>query len=132
PQARRQSRLPVVLRADTLDRAMNPVTFEFFFDFASPYSYLASTQLPVIEGRTGGRARLFPITLGGVRKSTGHQMPPAQQLKYMAEDTARWAQKYGVRMQIPAAFPVSTILALSACTDAIRDREGEKDRKSVV
>jgi 2-hydroxychromene-2-carboxylate isomerase len=126
PPARRQSSLPAVLPADTLDRAMNPVTFEFFFDFASPYSYLASTQLPAIEGRTGARARLFPITLGGVRKSTGHQMPPPQQLKYMAEDTARWAQKYGVRMQIPAAFPVSTILALRACTAAIRDGEGDR------
>jgi 2-hydroxychromene-2-carboxylate isomerase len=104
---------------------MDPASFDFFFDFGSPYSYLASTQLPGIEGRTGARARLIPITLGGVRKSTGHQMPPPQQLKYMAEDTARWAQKYGVKMQIPAAFPVSTILSLRACIAAIRERKGD-------
>ena len=104
---------------------MDPVTFDFFFDFSSPYSYLASTQLAGIEGRTGARARLLPITLGGVRKSTGHQMPPPQQLKYMAEDTSRWAQKYGVTMQIPAAFPVSTILPLRACLAAIHEGKGE-------
>jgi 2-hydroxychromene-2-carboxylate isomerase len=101
-------------------------TFEFFFDLASPYSYLASTRLEGIEARTGAKARLVPITLGGLRKSTGHQMPPPQQLKYMAEDTSRWAQKYGVPMQIPKAFPASTIAALRAVIAAAR--EGNADR----
>src|SRR5439155_18010290 len=80
---------------------MDPATFEFFFDLASPYSYLASTQLRGISERTGARARLYPITLGGVRKAIGRDVPPPQQLAYMAQDTARWAQKYGVPMQIP-------------------------------
>ena len=117
--------LRVRCAAATLRRTMDPVIFDFFFDFSSPYSYLASTQLSGIEGRTGARARLLPITLGGVRKSTGHQMPPPQQLKYMAEDTSRWAQKYGVPMHIPAAFPVSTILPLRACVAAIHEGKGE-------
>jgi 2-hydroxychromene-2-carboxylate isomerase len=101
-------------------------TFDFFFDLASPYSYLASTRLEGIEARTGAKARLVPITLGGLRKSTGHQMPPAQQLKYMAEDTSRWATKYGVPMQIPKMFPVSTIAALRAVIAAAR--EGKADQ----
>jgi len=95
-------------------------TFDFFFDVGSPYSYLASTQLKGMEERTGARVRLIPITLGGLRKTTGHQMPPAQQLKYMTEDTARWAKKYGVPMQIPRAFPASTMTALRACLAAER------------
>jgi 2-hydroxychromene-2-carboxylate isomerase len=103
----------------------SPTMFEFFYDLASPYSYLASTQIAGIEGRTGARARLIAITLGGLRKSTGHQIPPPQQLKYMAEDTARWAQKYSVPMQIPKAFPVSTINALRACIAAARDGVGD-------
>jgi 2-hydroxychromene-2-carboxylate isomerase len=96
------------------------MTFEFFYDLGSPYSYLASTQIRGIEERTGARARLLPITLGGLRKSTGHQMPPPQQLKYMSEDTARWAKQYGVPMQIPQNFPVSTILGLRAALAAER------------
>jgi len=95
-----------------------PKSFDFFFDLSSPYSYLASTQLAGIEQRSGWKARLLPITLGGLRKVTGHQMPPAVQLQYMAQDTARWAQQYGVRMLIPASFPVSTIQALRACIAA--------------
>ncbi|HWE22523.1 MAG TPA: 2-hydroxychromene-2-carboxylate isomerase [Myxococcales bacterium] len=103
----------------------DPATFDFFFDLASPYSYLASTQLRRISERTGARARLYPITLGGVRKAIGREMPPPQQLAYMAQDTARWAQKYGVRMQIPKAFPISTILPLRATVAATRNGEGE-------
>ena len=97
-----------------------PQTFEFFFDLASPYSYLASTQLKGIEDRTRTAARLIPITLGGLRKTTGHQLPPPQQLKYMSEDTARWAKRYGVQMQIPSAFPASTITALRSLIAAER------------
>ena len=96
------------------------MTFDFFYDLGSPYSYLASTQLEGIEARTGVAARLYPITLGGLRKTTGHQMPPAAQLKYMAEDTSRWARQYGVPMQIPKVFPTSTIKALRATLAAGR------------
>ena len=104
---------------------MDSATFDFFYDLSSPYSYLASTQLRGISERTGATPRLYPITLGGVRKATGHQIPPPQQLAYMAQDTARWAQKYGVPMQIPEAFPISTILPLRATVAAERNGEGE-------
>ncbi|HYZ87942.1 MAG TPA: 2-hydroxychromene-2-carboxylate isomerase [Myxococcales bacterium] len=104
---------------------MDAANFDFFFDLASPYSYLASTQLRGISERTGARPRLYPITLGGVRKAMGRDMPPPQQLAYMAQDTARWAQKYGVPMQIPKAFPISTILPLRALVAAGRAAEGE-------
>src|SRR5437879_7395896 len=104
---------------------MAAASFDFFYDLSSPYSYLASTQLRGISERTGARPHLYPITLGGVRKATGHQMPPPQQLAYMAEDTVRWSQKYGVPMQIPKAFPVNTILPLRATIAAERNGEGE-------
>ncbi len=103
-----------------------PKTFDFFFDLGSPYSYLASTQLAGIEQRTGSKARLLPITLGGLRKATGHQLPPPQQLKYMSEDTQRWARQYGVPMRIPKAFPMSTILPLRACVAAEGGGRGEQ------
>src|SRR5207237_5908682 len=103
---------------------MDSGTFDFFYDLSSPYSYLASTQLRGISERTGARPRLYPITLGGVRKATGTQIPPPQQLAYMAQDTARWAERYGVPMQIPEAFPVSTILALRTAVAAGREGAG--------
>lgn len=102
-----------------------PKSFDFFYDLGSPYSYLASTQISGIEQRTGSRARLLPITLGGLRKATGHQLPPPQQLKYMAEDTGRWSRQYGVPMRIPKRFPISTILPLRACVAAQREGKDE-------
>jgi 2-hydroxychromene-2-carboxylate isomerase len=102
-----------------------PKSFDFFYDIGSPYSYLASTQLAGIEQRTGSRARLLPITLGGLRKVTGHHLPPPQQLKYMSEDTSRWAAQYGVKMQIPKSFPVSSIQALRAEIAADQEGKGE-------
>ena len=100
------------------------VIFDFFYDLGSPYSYLASTRLAGIEERTGVKARLLPVTLGGLRKSTGHQFPPPQQLKYMSEDTARWAKQYGVQMQIPRTFPVNSIRGLRACVAAEQQGTG--------
>ncbi|HUJ24721.1 MAG TPA: 2-hydroxychromene-2-carboxylate isomerase [Myxococcales bacterium] len=107
------------------------MTFDFFFDIGSPYSYLASTQIEGIEKRTGAKAHLLPVTLGGLRKSTGHQMPPPVQLKYMSEDTARWAKQYGVKMQIPAMFPASTIKALRAIIAAQDEGKGEEAMRAL-
>jgi len=106
-------------------------SFDFFYDLGSPYSYLASTQISGIEERTGATARFLPITLGGLRKTTGHQMPPPVQLKYMSEDTARWAKQYGVRMQIPQVFPATTIKALRAVIAADRAGKGREAMRAL-
>lgn len=95
-------------------------SFDFFYDLGSPYSYLASTQLDGIAERTGARAVLYPVTLGGLRKTTGRQGPPAAQLKYMAEDTARWARQYRVPLRLPQPYPASTIKPLRAVVAAER------------
>jgi len=100
-------------------------TLEFFYDLGSPYSYLASTQLAGIRARTGGGVRCLPITLGGVRKQLGTQMPSSAQLQYMSRDVGRWAKKYAVPMSIPGAFPTKTISALRACVAADLDGKGE-------
>jgi 2-hydroxychromene-2-carboxylate isomerase len=33
-----------------------PTVLEFFFDYGSPFSYLADTQLPALAERTGAEA----------------------------------------------------------------------------
>ena len=87
-------------------------TCEFVFDVASPYSYLASTQLKALRERTGCELRLHPVALGGIFKSTGRaELPPPPQLRWMTHDLARWAKKYGVPFRFPSAFPTRTLLA---------------------
>ena len=64
-------------------------TLEFYFDYGSPYSYLADTQVEAIAGRAGATLARKPMLLGGVFKSTGNHSPaelPAKS-KWSAFDT---------------------------------------------
>jgi 2-hydroxychromene-2-carboxylate isomerase len=71
---------------------------EFFFDYGSPFSYLADTQLPALAARTGASIVHRPILLGAVLKATGNASPmtvPAK-ARYMGLELERWAKRYAV------------------------------------
>jgi 2-hydroxychromene-2-carboxylate isomerase len=86
-------------------------TFEFFFDFGSPNSYLAWTQLPKIAAETGAALVYRPMLLGGVFKATGNASPVTVPAKgrWMAGDMQRWARRYGVPFNFNPAFPINTL-----------------------
>jgi 2-hydroxychromene-2-carboxylate isomerase len=86
-------------------------TLEFFFDFGSPASYLAYTQLPRIAAETGATLVLRPMLLGGVFKATGNSSPVTVPAKgrWMLGDLARWAQRYGVTFALNPSFPINTL-----------------------
>jgi 2-hydroxychromene-2-carboxylate isomerase len=95
---------------------------EFFYDFTSPYSYLASTRVEEAARRAGGEVRFRPFLLGGVFKATGNRAPvetPAK-AKHMWVDLERWAKRIGVPLAMPPAFPVASILALRTALAAER------------
>ena len=48
---------------------------EFFFDYGSPYSYLANGVIPPIADVHGVSLEYRPMLLGGVFKATGNQSP---------------------------------------------------------
>jgi 2-hydroxychromene-2-carboxylate isomerase len=91
-------------------------TLEFFYDFVSPYSYLASTRVEAEVARVGGTVRFRPFLLGGVFNATGNKAPienPAKAL-HLATDLGRWARRLGVPFAWPSRFPVLTVLPLRA------------------
>lgn len=45
---------------------------DFFFDFISPYTYLARTQLDGIAARTGARFKTWPLHLLNLMKIVGN------------------------------------------------------------
>jgi len=97
-------------------------TVEFFYDFTSPYSYLASTRVDEVAQRAGGEVRYRPFLLGGVFKATGNHPPletPAK-MAHLGKDLARWAKRLGVPLVFPATFPVPTVLALRCALAAGR------------
>ena len=97
-------------------------TIEFFFDVASPYSYLAATQIEAVGGRAGVAVHWRPFLLGGVFRATGNQPPVsvAQRRPYLLRDLARWADRYGVPFVFPDFFPINSLVpmrALAALSD---------------
>ena len=45
--------------------------FDFFFDFISPYSYLAHEQIKNIELQNNIKINYIPVLLGGLLKMSG-------------------------------------------------------------
>ncbi len=86
-------------------------TVEYFFDFGSPTSYLAWTQLPKIAAETGAEIVWRPMLLGGVFKATGNASPVTVPAKgrWMNGDIARWAKRYGVPFRFNPHFPINTL-----------------------
>ena len=93
-------------------------TLEFFFDLGSPTTYLAYTQLPEICDETGSQVVYQPILLGAIFKATGNASPitiPAKG-RYMLQDLARYAKRYGVPLKFNPHFPINTLTLMRAVT----------------
>jgi 2-hydroxychromene-2-carboxylate isomerase len=86
----------------------------FFYDYVSPASYLAWTQLPAICAKAGATLVKKPMLLGGLHKAVGNVAPIAVPAKaaWMFADLKRHAAHYGVPLKMPAKFPFNTIPAL--------------------
>jgi len=86
-------------------------TFDFFYDFGSPYTYLVHKRVPDIAARTGTTAVYKPMLLGGVFKATGNMSPVHVPLKlaYQTADIARFVQHHGLSYLQNPHFPVMTI-----------------------
>jgi len=87
---------------------------EFFFDFGSPASYLAYTQMDGIAARTRAEIQWRPMLLGGVFKATGNASPANVPAKgeWMNADLARFAARYGVAFNRNPFFPVNTLVMM--------------------
>lgn len=95
-------------------------TIEFFFDIASPWSYLASTQIASISERYSAELQYRPFLLGGVFKATHNQSPVSIPAKatYMMKDIKRWCERYKVDFTMPNNFPINSLLPMR-CLNAL-------------
>ncbi len=100
-------------------KTMTNHTLDFYWDFSSPYAYLASTQVEALAARTGATLRSCPMLLGGLFKAIGQVDVPLMAFseakrKYMLVDLHRWADHWGVPFKFPSRFPMNTVKALRA------------------
>ena len=84
---------------------------EFFFDFGSPASYLAYTQIGKIAARVGAEVIWRPFLIGGIMQATGNRSPIecAPKGKWMIDDLGRFAKRYGVAFNMNPHFPINTL-----------------------
>lgn len=84
---------------------------DFYFDFSSPYGYIASHRIDDIAARHGRSAIWRPYLLGVAFKVNGRGPLPTQPLvgDYAMHDFRRSARLHGVAFNIPERFPVSGV-----------------------
>ncbi len=95
---------------------------EFYFDYGSPFSYLADAQLEGLRARTGAALVYRPMLLGGVFKATGNRSPleepVANKRSYSALALRRWVAHYGVPFRANPFFPINTLGLMRAAVAA--------------
>lgn len=90
---------------------------EFFFDFSSPFGYLASVAVPEVAVRHGAEVVYKPILLGGLFRAIGTPQVPLDAMseakrRYTLVDLQRWADLRGAPFAWPSAFPLRTVKPL--------------------
>ena len=85
--------------------------FDFYFDFVSPYSFLAHKEIKKIENKARIKIRYKPILLGGLHNLHGIKAPafiPAK-AKHMIKDCKLIAERNNVKFKFNSYFPIRSL-----------------------
>jgi 2-hydroxychromene-2-carboxylate isomerase len=88
---------------------------DFWFEFASTYSYLSAMRIETVAKDAGIGVAWRPFLLGPIFKKQGWDTSPFNLYpikgEYMWRDVERHCQRYGIPFKKPAVFPRNSILA---------------------
>ena len=85
--------------------------FDFYFDFISPYSYLAHKEIKKIEIKENIKIRYIPILLGGLHNLHNIKAPafiPAK-ARHMIRDCKLIAEKNNIKFKFNTYFPIRSL-----------------------
>src|SRR5215216_2531935 len=87
---------------------MSDNKIDFFFDFSSPYGYLASQKIEALAAKHARHVDWHPMLLGVVFKQTGAAPLTEIPVKgpYSKHDFFRSARFHGVQFNMPPVFPI--------------------------
>ncbi len=105
---------------------MRTPRLEFWFDFVSPYAYVAALRLDDLAQRVGAAVRWQPFFLGPMSRSQDWRhsplnIPPVKE-RYMWRDVERQCLKHGIAFLKPSIFPQNSLLAVRVATLALHER----------
>ena len=92
-------------------------SLDFYFDYSSPFAYLAATQIERVAQEKNAAINYKPFLLGALFKDIGTPIVPlfsfnAPKQKYYQRDMQLWAQHWGVPLNQPSIFPLNTVKPL--------------------
>lgn len=89
---------------------------EFYFDFSSPYAYLATAEIDALAAKHRRAVTWRPMMLGVALKATGNKPLVDVPMKgdYMRRDVPRTAKRLGLPFTWPEKFPYAAIAASRA------------------
>jgi len=88
----------------------------FYFDYISPYAYIAWRQLPAIAARHRQAIEPVPVVFGALLGAHGTKGPAevAAKRRYILKDVYRKARRAGLPFALPPSHPFNPLLALRA------------------
>jgi 2-hydroxychromene-2-carboxylate isomerase len=102
---------------------------EFWFDFASTYSYPAAVRIGALAARAGVRVRFRPFLLGPIFKAQGWTTSPFNLYpakgRHMWRDLERLCADLNVPFRRPDPFPQNSLLAARVALAALDHGWGE-------
>ena len=105
-------------------------TVRIFFDFASPYSYMASEMIEPICQKHQADLLWEPMVLGGLFQADGttpmHAIP--KRARYMLNDLVMSTEALGIPFQFRTEFIIKSITAMRA---VLQLKQGEERARAV-
>ena len=105
-------------------------SLEFFFDFSSPWTYMACRQVEPLCREAGATLVWKPFYVAAVFRDVNHNVgdmranPVPAKLAYYQADMQRWANRLGIRIARPPVYgggsrPLNSAAALRGALVAI-------------
>lgn len=97
---------------------------DFYFDYLSPYAYLASLELPALCERHEVELRLRPVLFAGLLNHWG-QLGPAEippKATHAFKDCLRYALLRGIPLRSPRHVPFNSLTALRVSLPEVSGR----------
>ena len=108
---------------------------DFFYEFASTYSYITAMRIAPLAQAAGVRVRWRPFLLGPIFKQQGWETSPFNLYpakgRYMVRDCERQCAALGLAFRMPEPFPQNTLTAARVALVALSEGWGEEFSRAV-
>src|SRR5215210_6511921 len=108
---------------------------DFFYEFASTYSYIAAMRIAPQAQAAGVTVRWRPFLLGPIFKANGWDTSPFNLYpakgRYMVRDCERQCEELGFAFRLPEPFPQNSLLASRVALVGLDEDWGEDFSRAV-